>query len=163
MPYSHIPLERIFHSSALTLFGSPFARNRNSRPLEYEFFATFVLSNFSHASLSILLSPFLLSFRSRLSYLSRSSLFRSKTETFLTFHTCFMGISRLRRKICKLNGINEKAEVPFFMFLSALRVRWSHDGRRCAVHYLNYLNLLNILCKIIENIFLEIFSTPREN
>jgi len=59
-----------------------------------------------------------------------------------------MGISRLGRKICKLNGINEKAEVPFFSFLSA------HAGGRNALHYLNYPDLLGITYAAAENVFL---------
>lgn len=43
-----------------------------------------------------------------------SSSLKSGIKTFLTSHTCFMGISRLGREICKLNGINEKAEQSFF-------------------------------------------------
>jgi len=63
-----------------------------------------------------------------------------------------MGISRLGRKICKLNGINEKAEVPFFSFLPA------HAGRRNALHYLNYPDLLSIPYEAAENVFFGIFS-----
>jgi len=103
------------------------------------------------SSLSLSLSRFLLPFRSHRAY----PLFRSKTETFLAFHTCFMGISRLGRKICKLNGINEKAEVPSFSFLSA------HAGRRNALHYLNYPDLLSIPYEQRKTLSSE--SSRREN
>lgn len=56
---------------------------------------------------------------------------------FFTFHTCFMGISRLGRKICKLNGINEKAELLFFNSLSASPIR-STEEMYCHFNYRNF-------------------------
>jgi len=67
---------------------------------------------------------------------------KSGIKTFLTFHTCFMGISRLGRKICKLNGINEKKEPPFFNFISVRSMKKTH----CII-----LIIKNFLSKIIGN------------
>jgi len=149
----YIPHERIFHSNAPTFFSAHPSREIATLDLWSRRIPRHLCSPefFTRSVLSLSLSRFLLPFRSHRAY----PLFRSKTETFLAFHTCFMGISRLGRKICKLNGINEKAEVPSFSFLSA------HAGRRNALHYLNYPDLLSIPYEQRKTLSSE--SSRREN
>jgi len=53
-----------------------------------------------------------------------------------------MGISRLGRKICKLNGINEKKEQPFFNSISVRSMKETH----CIISIIR-----NFLSKIIRN------------
>lgn len=109
----HIPLGRIFHSNALTLFGLSLREKSQLSTSGIRILCHLCSLEFFTRSLFLSLShtfyPSVPVFLARLILFSEAGL-----RLFFTSHTCFMGISRLGRKICKLNGINEKAELLFF-------------------------------------------------